>query len=322
MLYRRIVSVVASATVTNISSASSASVAPDTVIFIESDGYVPVIFESQSANVSLEVMGLFDTLPSHRPISTVITPWEEPTMSAATLNAMPNFLADSILIGDQVRLPVNIRVPAPVVRSRIPRVGIPATSDSDFMRAVGSYVLMNGEGQRTQLVLNPNDPGAYALDNEYTYVQTTGSVFNANIEILSGQVVNRPMTPPLTAEISLGFEETYVPHEVMTSLYLEFRQTGNFVSSGYPFLSMNDDRVESLPRVSLNLDSGVVVLYPSDYLKRINEVRPGGSVYKVMLSGHFYDKVLLGRHVIVKFVIHVDPANNRVGFGEPIDENI
>ena len=318
MVNRRVVSVVVSGTLTNLTSASSVSVAPDTVIFLESNGYVPVIFESVSTNMTLQATGTLDSMTPARP--TIFTSWEPPIMSQEELSALPTFLAESVLIGGHVRLPVNIRVP--ISASGIwSIVGIPASSGTAFMNAVGSFVLMGDENKRTRLVLNPTNPSAYTLDNALTYVETTASAsFSLTFQVLCAfdQTLSGQITP-LEARIALATDITYIPYAILNSLYTEFGLLGTFVMDNRSlYILVNDGDIDSFPTITLSINSVVLALYPQDYLVPLSGGEPGRTRYSLMLGGHPDRIIRLGRHIMGKFAIHVDPANNRIGFGESI----
>ena len=298
--------------------ASPVSVAPDTVIVLDSNGHIPVVFQSVEGNMTFRAPGLLELITPRR--STFYASWQR------QLDTLATFSADSVSIGDRVRLPVNTRVPISTAGIRDPIIGIPVSSGTAFMNAVGGFVVMADGENGTQLVLNPSNPSAHAFDNALSYVEMIGTttsfplrmqVFCAIDQVLSSRV------SALVGQISLLTDITYIPHGILHPLYDEFRLLGTLVNNGYGYILINDGGLDSFPTITLTINNAVLALYPRDYLVPLSsgEAQPGMTCYKVMLRGHSDQIIRIGKHISGKFTIHIDSANNRIGFGESINDD-
>ena len=153
-----------------------------------------------------------------------------------------------------------------------------------------------------------------------TYFATSVQVWDVNQNNIYGPDYGRRIfETTIQMTIDVG---TFLPMTVMHVVLGEFERLGleEVANNRFPLFRIpnQQDVFALLPTVILNIDpqsGGVIALNPTDYLENLHE---DDDVYQLRITGHFFDEIWLGRHILKTLTVHVDNANGQIGFGDSL----
>ena len=217
--------------------------------------------------------------------------------------------------------------------------------DHGFFYRNGGVVLVPTSATAGVMILEPIDPSQNALDNQLFYsrsVRNSNWGFRATVRLInSGQ---EDMYLPDDTEFGIcSFKQLLprsipnipsfltVPARVFEQLIerLELEHVSGtqvrtvFYGFGFILANFNDSLFDILPHIQYmaetdsHLQVSIGTLEPRDYVTQL----PDGSYYlRLKPSGPGEDFCTIDGTLLRKMVVHFDPYNGRIGFGEPVLE--
>ena len=247
-----------------------------------------------------------------------------------------SLLTDYIIIGDDLRIPLTVRIPREEMRNPIFLIG--ATFNSTLSRFAGDYLFVPDDRDSGRLVIRPPNPTDFTYNGYIAYspisvdreervgIRSVSLVF-PNGTIVESQTIRTNVesgTRP-SASINRSVMFTFIPSDLWNCLNTFLAPLGY---SGITMFEVNDIDIDILPSVVFTLPSTTnqtanqdqspfsLVLEPRHYFMPIGTDHR----YHITLGSRTVDpsNIQIGRNLLQTLVVHVD--GDRIGFGEPMTE--
>ena len=233
-----------------------------------------------------------------------------------------------------------------------PTVVTAAGPDSFFASQVDGFVIAPVSSTEGVLEINPTNPAQYAYEEQMFYTPLVPTpdylrmhrvagywTIDAVVRLLDGDTnaatpVNDTIHQYQPCAVSDFSQYFMVPENLVTSFVNMLTSRGiryerrdlDTESNLIRLYDMTEEEVLSLPpiqflsRTEQGLEFAIFELGPHEYTRPATNLQP--NTWELLIYGVFDrpDYCTINQYIVNKLAIHYDVANQRVGFGEPLNE--
>jgi len=254
----------------------------------------------------------------------------DPMTTVTAVDGLEGYEVDRVSVGDsqfdfRSWLP---RLPSTFLdRTRIMGIGPRST----FATRAGSFLYSPVNSTNAQIVVAPSNASEYAYEGKVYYARNLGYnswSLHVSVGIVGHYFANSTPRRCFVVSHSLLLG---IPSEVFGLVFTRFQQLGIDVSlddGGISFSirsEIDESLIDDLPILQFVLPNvngiriNVVQVHPREYM-RYDSGYPRPQYPRVMLRSFGSDSCFIASTFLRKTLIHFDAVNNRVGFGDPLND--